>query len=174
MISASVGPTTTTARSSGRSAATSPAHDLGDPAGQAALDDHDPGAGVGEDVAEELALVRGVDRHLDRAELQRREEADDLLGRVLEQRRDPVAPADAELGEPVGDAVRRARSISRAVSATPVEVQVAAVRDRRRAALASASSTVVSGRIRAMDLTLPSPSRGRNRRRGGRHARPAW
>ena len=63
---------------------------------EVALHDEHLRAGVGELVAQELALVRGVDRHLDRAELQRGEEADDLLGAVVEQRRDAVAVADAE------------------------------------------------------------------------------
>ena len=62
---------------------------------------------VGEDVAQELALVRRVDRHLDRAELQRGEEADDLLGRVLEQGRHPVARGPTPRpGEAVRGAVR--------------------------------------------------------------------
>ena len=73
---------------------------------EVALDDEHLGARVGELVAQELALVRGVDRHLHRAELQRREEADDLLGPVLEQRRDPVAVHDAQLTQGVGEAVR--------------------------------------------------------------------
>ena len=42
---------------------------------EVALHDEHLRAGVGELMAQELALVRGVDRHLDRAELQRREEA---------------------------------------------------------------------------------------------------
>ena len=48
-------------------------------------------ARIGELMAEELAFVRGVDRHLHRTELQGGEETDDLLGAVLEQRRDPIA-----------------------------------------------------------------------------------
>ena len=66
-------------------------------------------------MAEELALVRGVDRHLDRAELQRGEEADDLLGPVLEQRRDPVAVPDAEAGQRVREPGRLLVHLARAV-----------------------------------------------------------
>ncbi len=56
-------------------------------------------------MAEELALVGGVDRYLDRPELQRAEERQDLLGTVLEQRRDPIAPGHAEPGERVRQVV---------------------------------------------------------------------
>ena len=73
---------------------------------EVALHDEHLRAGVGELVAQELALVRGVDRHLDRAELQRGEEADDLLGPVLEQRRDPIAVLDAELAQRVREPIR--------------------------------------------------------------------
>ena len=47
--------------------------DLGDAAGEVALDDHDASTGVGELVAQELTLVGGVDRHGDGAEPQGRE-----------------------------------------------------------------------------------------------------
>ena len=58
-------------------------------------------------MAQELTLVRGVDRDLHRAELQRGKEGDDLLGRVLEQRRDPVALADAPRRERMREPVAR-------------------------------------------------------------------
>jgi hypothetical protein len=74
---------------------------LGHPSGQAGLGDDHPGAAVGEDVTQELPLVRRVDGDLDRTELERGEEADDLLGRILQQGRDPVAPPDAQPGQAV-------------------------------------------------------------------------
>ena len=48
-----------------------------------ALHHEHAGTRVGELVAEELALVGGVDRHLDRSELAGREERDDLLGPMI-------------------------------------------------------------------------------------------
>ncbi len=73
---------------------------------EVALHDEHLGAGIAELVAEELALVRGVDRDLHRAELEYGEEADDLLGPVLEQRRDPVAVLHPDLAQTVREAVR--------------------------------------------------------------------
>src|SRR5256885_1519176 len=52
-------------------------------------------------MTEELALVGGVDRDLHGAELQRGEEADDLLGPVPEQRGHAVAVPHAHLRERV-------------------------------------------------------------------------
>ena len=63
-------------------------------------------ARIGELMPEELALVRGVDRHLHGTQLQGGEEADDLLGAVLEQRRDPVAGCHTELAHGVGETIR--------------------------------------------------------------------
>ena len=126
MIVASVGPATTTARSSGSSATPPIATHVGDPLGQAPLHHHDPGAGVRQDVTEELALVRRVDRHLDRPELDRGEEAHDLLGRVLDEGGDPVAPGDPQGGEPVGDPVGGPVHVPGA-QLHPVEVEVEAV-----------------------------------------------
>ena len=73
--------------------------DLGDPAREVALHDDDARAGVGELMAEELALVGGVDRDRDGTQPQRREERDHLFGPVLEQARDAIAAADADARE---------------------------------------------------------------------------
>src|SRR5205823_11145388 len=66
---------------------------------EVALDDDHLRTGVGELVSEEVALVRRIHRHLDGAELQRGEEADDLRGTVLQQRGDTIAFPDAELAQ---------------------------------------------------------------------------
>ena len=50
-------------------------------------------------MAEELTLVRRVDRHLDCTEFDRGEEAEHLLWRVLQQRRDPIALSYSEPNE---------------------------------------------------------------------------
>ena len=68
------------------------------------------GAGVGELVPQELALVRGVDRHLDRAELQRREERDDLLGPFSSRSR-----RGRRARRRAGERVRRAASASSSI-----------------------------------------------------------
>ena len=77
-----------------------PSVELGDPGREVLLHHDDGRAAVREHVPEELALVRRVDRHLDRAQAHRREERHDLLGTVLEQRGHAVPSPDAERGEP--------------------------------------------------------------------------
>ena len=89
--------------------------DLGDPAGEVALHHDDAAPESASWMAEELALVRGVDRNRDRAQPQRREERDDLLGPVLEQARDAITAADADARErgrePCGFVVDPARRV---------------------------------------------------------------
>src|SRR6266498_2744052 len=78
---------------------------VGDPPCEVALDDDHLRTGVGQLVTQEVALVRGVDRHLDRAELQSGEEADDLGGTILQEGGHAVALADSELAERASEPV---------------------------------------------------------------------
>ena len=94
MTAASGVPTVTTVSRSGGGGA-----ERGDPAREVTLHDEHAGPRVDELVPQELALVGRVDRHLDGTELQRGEEGEDLLGAVLEQRRDAIPGVDAEPGE---------------------------------------------------------------------------
>ena len=127
--------------------ASSVADDLDRARREVALHDEHLRTGVGELMAQELALVRGVDRDLDRAELQRREERDDLLGAVVEQRREAVTVPEAERRQRVSQPCDS--SIARAVYWTLPPSGLAKSRygpsgsDARRCA--SASSTVVCG-----------------------------
>ncbi len=59
------------------------------------------GAESASTMPQELALVRRVDRHLDRTELERGEEGDDLLRPVLEQGGDSVGSAHTQCRERV-------------------------------------------------------------------------
>ena len=106
---------------------------LGHPSGQARLGDDDPGPAVGENVAQELALVGRVDGDLDRTELERGKEADDLLRRVLQQGGDPIAPTDSEPGQTVRSPVCRPVHLPRRERDT-VKIQVGTVRIRREPA----------------------------------------
>ena len=128
-----------------RSSGSVAAGDLGDPAGEVALDDDDLGAGVGELVAEELALVRGVDRDLDRARACSAAKNEmTCSGPFSSRRRDPVAAADAERRRGRGPGGCAAASIARAVYASPSKSRYGpSGSDARRPA--KAERTVVEG-----------------------------
>ena len=91
-------------------------------------------ARVGELMAEELAFVRGVDGHLNRAQLQRGEEGDDLLGAVVEEGGDAIAMEHAELSQGVREVVRFAVHLAcgelHTVAGAAGEVEVRTVRIR--------------------------------------------
>ncbi len=70
-------------------------------------DDDDLRHRVLQDVLDLRSEVRGVDRHRDRTEGQRREVGHRPLGPVLGEDRDTVVPVDAEEREPEGEAARR-------------------------------------------------------------------
>ena len=83
---------------------------------EVALHDEHLRAGVGELVAEELALVRGVDRHLrPRRACSAAKKRHDLLGPVVEQRRDAVAVAEPERRQRVREPRRLRVHLARGV-----------------------------------------------------------
>ena len=67
-------------------------------------------AAVAEDVRDLLAAPMPVDRHRARAERHRRDRGLQELDRVAQQQRDPVARADAQLGEAAARPQRPART----------------------------------------------------------------
>ena len=163
-------PPTTPAPSSSARRASSCARSRARASPRCGLDDEQPRAAVGEQVADLRPHRRGVDRHRDRADPAAAEDDLEQLGAVAAHHRDAVAAADARRGA----APRRARrDARRSVGMAPLGARRCAAngrspKRRRPGAASSAGSVRSAGARRRRSCERPQARRPRRCRRRGR------